>query len=215
MDMSPKKHKADSLAHRQSGAIRSKTAAECKERAAPKRSIVAETSDEYEARGGKVIRIASAEVAHVARPARQAFRGRGGLWRLPRHPLPRARPKGDWDGHADRVQVVILVRVPIRTVSGLNAREHWRVRSKRVKGERSAVAWAMSCTEPCALPCVVTLTREGKGTLDTDNLQGAAKAVRDAVADWLGCNDNDPRIEWRYAQTKAKDYAVLIEVSPP
>ena len=107
---------------------------------------------------------------------------------------------------------MIAVRVPIRTVSGLNVREHWRVRSKRVKAERSAVAWAMSCTDPMAVPCVVTLTREGKGQLDSDNLQGSQKAVRDAVADWLGVNDADPRIEWRYAQVRAKDYAVLITV---
>lgn len=79
MDMSPKKHKADSLARKQSPAIRSIAAAECKERAAPKRSIVAETSDDFIARGGKLDRIASVEVAHVARPARQTFRGRGAL----------------------------------------------------------------------------------------------------------------------------------------
>jgi hypothetical protein len=109
---------------------------------------------------------------------------------------------------------VIAVRVPIKTVSGLNAREHWRVRANRVKAERTAVAWAMSCTEPCALPCVVTLTREGKGTLDSDNLQGSQKAVRDAVADWLGVNDADPRIDWRYAQVKAPAYGVLIEITP-
>lgn len=109
---------------------------------------------------------------------------------------------------------MIEVRVPIKTVSGLNVREHWRVRSKRVKAERSAVAWAMSCTDAPRLPVVVTLTREGKRVLDGDNLQGSQKAVRDAVADWLGCNDADPRIEWRYAQVVAKEYGVVIRVEP-
>jgi hypothetical protein len=110
---------------------------------------------------------------------------------------------------------MISVRVPIKTVSGLNVREHWRVRAKRVKAERSAVAWAMSCTDPPGLPAIVTLTREGKRLLDSDNLQGSQKAVRDAVADWLNCNDADPRIEWRYAQVTRPDYGVLIEVTSP
>lgn len=101
--------------------------------------------------------------------------------------------------------------VPIKTVSGLNAREHWRVRAKRVKAEREAVAWALSLTKPLRLPVTVTLTREGKRKLDSDNLQGALKAPRDEVAKWLGADDADPRIEWRYAQTTGKEYAVLID----
>lgn len=109
---------------------------------------------------------------------------------------------------------MLEVRVPIKTVSALNVREHWRVRSKRVKAERTAVAWAMSCTDAPRLPVTVLLTREGKRVLDSDNLQGSMKASRDAVADWLGCNDADPRIEWKYAQAIAKDYGVVILVEP-
>lgn len=107
---------------------------------------------------------------------------------------------------------MIEVRIPIRTVSGLNVREHWSVRSRRAKVERSAVGWAMRCTVRLPVPCIVTITREGKGQLDGDNLQGAGKHVRDAVADWLGVNDNDPRVTWQYEQTKAKQYAVLITI---
>ena len=107
---------------------------------------------------------------------------------------------------------MIQVRIPIRTVSALNAREHWRVRQRRAKSEREAVAWAMSCTVAVPIPCVVTIIREGKGTLDDDNLQGAGKHVRDAVADWLGVNDNDKRVSWMYEQRKAKDYSVWVRV---
>jgi hypothetical protein len=64
---------------------------------------------------------------------------------------------------------------------------------------------------------VVTLTRIGPRDLDSDNLAGSAKAVRDAVARWLGVDDG-PRapVEWRYAQERpakgAKRYAVRITI---
>lgn len=109
---------------------------------------------------------------------------------------------------------MIEVRLPIRTVNGLNERTHWTVRSRRAKAERSAVGWAMSCTEACAVPCVVTLTREGKRDMDGDGLQASFKHCRDAVADWLKVNDADPRVQWVYQQARAKLYAVLIQVRP-
>jgi hypothetical protein len=63
---------------------------------------------------------------------------------------------------------------------------------------------------------VVRLTRitgpRGK-TLDDDNLRGCLKAMRDGVADWLGVQDNDPRITWRYDQRKADAWGVEIEVT--
>jgi hypothetical protein len=135
---------------------------------------------------------------------------------LPEIPVP--APSGYPTPAADEAEagcaVTVAVRIPIRTVAGLNQREHWAAKAKRVKAERTATAWAMSCTIAPALPCVVVITREGKGTMDGDNLQSAGKAVRDAVADWLGVNDNDPRIDWIYRQRKAKDYAVLVEIGP-
>jgi hypothetical protein len=33
------------------------------------------------------------------------------------------------------------------------------------------------------------------------------------VADWLGVQDNDPRITWRYDQRKADAWGVEIEVT--
>jgi hypothetical protein len=50
------------------------------------------------------------------------------------------------------------------------------------------------------LPCVVTFTRLSAGELDDDNLAGSCKAVRDGVADWLGVDDRDKRVQWRYSQ---------------
>lgn len=107
-----------------------------------------------------------------------------------------------------------MIELPIKTVAGLNAREFWRTRATRVKGERMMTAWMVAAHKPDRFPCVVTMTRLSPGVLDSDNLQGALKAVRDGVADAFGMADNDPRIQWRYAQEKCKrgDFAVRIEV---
>jgi hypothetical protein len=108
----------------------------------------------------------------------------------------------------------IEVTVPIKTVGGMNVREHWRQRARRVKNERYTTRLILLASEPPALPCVVTLTRLSPGKLDGDNLQGAGKAVRDQVADFLGIDDADERIEWRYAQERCppKHFGVRVRI---
>lgn len=102
--------------------------------------------------------------------------------------------------------------LPIKTSLGLNAREHWRVRSNRVRKEREAAAWVTPPAFP--LPCSVRLTRLSAGTLDGDNLPGACKAIRDGIADKLGIKDNDPRVLWSYEQEKVAKgrWGVRIEL---
>lgn len=109
---------------------------------------------------------------------------------------------------------MIEVRVPIRTVNSTNERAHWAVKAKRAKAERQAVGWLLKGLEAPPLPCSVTITREGmnRRLLDGDGLQSAGKHVRDAVAVWLGVDDADKRVTWRYDQTPATPYAVLITV---
>lgn len=110
----------------------------------------------------------------------------------------------------------LTVVVPIKTISGMNAREHWRARSRRVKAERSAVFWRLfaSNAKPPIMPCTVTLTRLAPSNgLDSDNLQSSQKGVRDEVAKWLGIDDKSPLVTWNYAQRRDKTYAVIIEVS--
>lgn len=121
------------------------------------------------------------------------------------------------DGAASRSVRLRTFTLPLRTVAGLNAREHWRARSRRVKAERMA-ARTFTCStlrgESAPLPCIVTMTRFSAGELDGDNLQGALKAVRDGIADALGVDDRDKRVEWRYEQRRVARgiYGVLIEV---
>lgn len=111
----------------------------------------------------------------------------------------------------------ISVRLNIEAESVNNLREHWRKRAARAKLHRT-VAWAelrRADLGPRLMgPVVVTLTRIAPRQLDGDNLQGALKATRDGVADWLGVPDNDPRVKWEYAQAKGepKTYAVDVNV---
>lgn len=92
-------------------------------------------------------------------------------------------------------------------MSEANQRGHWSKGAKRAKEQRSVArmkvygAGAVRLRGWTAL--AVTLTRLAPRRLDSDNLQRALKAVRDGVADALGVDDGDPRIEWRYGQRKA------------
>ncbi len=103
--------------------------------------------------------------------------------------------------------------IPVKTVAGLNAREHWRARSGRVKKERTAAA--MLTPSGIGLPCIVKMLRLSSSKLDDDNLQGACKAIRDGIADKIGFPDNDPRIVWLYGQEKCKrgDFGVRVLIT--
>ncbi len=91
-----------------------------------------------------------------------------------------------------------------------NRREHWGARARRTRYERAAVTHALDGFMPPPLPVVVVLTRIAGGRpLDGDNLQGACKAVRDAVAACLGCDDADPRVTWCYSQDASAGRVML------
>lgn len=95
----------------------------------------------------------------------------------------------------------------------MNVREHWAQRSKRVKAEREATAWALLGKDKPALPLAVQLTRVGPSNgLDDDNLAGALKGVRDEIAAWLGVDDRDRiRVRYLYEQERARDWGVRVE----
>lgn len=121
-----------------------------------------------------------------------------------------------------RHQGTVTITLPIRTVSEANAHEFWRVRQKRAKQQRGITA--LMCRgllrnlrndefEP--LPLLdVRMIRIAPRELDSDNLPSSMKHCRDGVADALGIDDRDRRIEWTYAQERGGkgEYAVRIEV---
>lgn len=112
------------------------------------------------------------------------------------------------------------MHIVMRIQSEANLREHWAKKAKRVKRQRQLVGMLLWNTELCwvrprpALPVTVLLTRIAARKLDDDNLCGGFKAVRDEIAAWLGVNDNDPRVTWRYAQERGKGFACRIEIAP-
>lgn len=108
------------------------------------------------------------------------------------------------------------IEIPIKTVSLMNMREHFRVTAKRKKEHRDAVAWALQGRERPSLPVVVTFTRVSPGTLDAhDNLPSSMKNVCDEVAKWLGIDDSDELVTWKYAQQKCKrgEFGVILEIN--
>lgn len=109
----------------------------------------------------------------------------------------------------------MTVLLPLRLVSRANQREHWAVRNKRDKAEKRTTRLMLPKVAP-PLPVVVHLTRVAPRALDDDNLRGAFKAVRDAVAEWLGADDRPGSgIRWEYAQAKAvtpKTYMAQVVV---
>jgi len=105
----------------------------------------------------------------------------------------------------------ITVRIPLRLPSLANLREHWTRRARRAKEHRGVTRLLLSNTmRPPELPLIVTFTRVAPRQLDSDNLAISFKAVRDGVADWLGIDDADERINWRYRQRSADRAEVLI-----
>lgn len=102
------------------------------------------------------------------------------------------------------------ITLPLRTVSEANRREHWATRARRAKGQRTVTRLEVARklgygrTPAIDFPVAATLTRIAPRALDDDNLRGALKAVRDGVADALGVDDRDPRVEWCYGQRKGK-----------
>lgn len=130
--------------------------------------------------------------------------------------LPSVREETDGDGH---VCAVVATLNGLRVVNASNgAHGHWSATAKRRKRERSAVLAALAGRVPPALDdaprWVVTLTRVyTRRAMDRhDNLRGALKTVADAVAAWLAVDDADDAVTWRYAQRRAKTYAVEVRV---
>jgi hypothetical protein len=92
--------------------------------------------------------------------------------------------------------------VPVKTISTPNVREHWAVRAKRAKSQRSVArtktAEAMRGVKLAS--AIVLLNRFGARKLDSDNLPAALKSVRDGVADAIGIDDGDDAVVYEYGQ---------------
>lgn len=131
----------------------------------------------------------------------------------------------------------IWVMLPVKLVSEANAHEHWRQRQRRAKRHRGAAfaslllplkrAWQADVSKDQLMSglergvylapearATVTITRIAPRDLDSDNLVGSAKHVRDGVADALGIDDRDPRVTWVVEQRRGKvrEYACAVRI---
>lgn len=111
----------------------------------------------------------------------------------------------------------VTLRLPCRVRSEANQRCHWAERRRRFAEQRLQMhrvfCWAVLQGWLPPLPLVVTFTHLGK-VMDDDNLAGAFKGLRDALAVGFDVDDGDERIEWRYAQrapTEGQGVEVKIE----
>jgi len=125
-------------------------------------------------------------------------------------------PKMQLEGVARRGEMIQTVYLPLRTRSESNLREHWASKGRRTKSLRHGTYWGlMAQWGKMDVPeegMTIRLTRIAPRKLDSDNLAGALKAVRDGVADYLAVDDGDPRLRWEYDQRrgKKKEYGVSI-----
>lgn len=110
------------------------------------------------------------------------------------------------------------IYLPIRTISEANPTEHWRVRHKRHKSQKSMVALILRphC-DKLKLPCHIKLTRFAPRNLDRhDNLPMSMKYILDTCCAYItgdhrpGRADDDERITVSYDQVFSSTYGVKI-----
>jgi len=113
---------------------------------------------------------------------------------------------------------MITIETPIKVISEANQRSHWAERKRRFDGQKIELQYywrqALKGKKP-SLPCRVRLTRIGPKALDSDNLAGAFKAVRDQIAKEIGVDDGAVKqISFEYAQESigARRYGIRVEV---
>ena len=98
----------------------------------------------------------------------------------------------------------VILEAPTKTINPLNIREHWRVRAKRVKRERTHTAMMLMGRKLPPLPVDIHMVRLSPGTLDDDAVPGAFKGIRDEIAAWFNLDDRDKRLRFTYGQAKGK-----------
>jgi hypothetical protein len=87
-------------------------------------------------------------------------------------------------------------------------------RARRVKSERESTAWVLTRQPRPALPCTVSFTRVAPSSgLDDDSLPASCKGIRDQIAAWIGVDDRDPRVSWKYDQRRGKQWAVEVSIA--
>lgn len=107
----------------------------------------------------------------------------------------------------------VLLQLPIRVVSGDNARIHWGQRSRQTKQKRQGIGLLLN-GHGLRLPVLARMVRLAPRKLDGhDGLRSAMKVVADAVADAFGVRDDNVWISFDYDQKPSKAYGITIMIS--
>lgn len=108
------------------------------------------------------------------------------------------------------------MRFDIQTVSEANRREHWAAKNKRKKQQQGDfhILWR-NYRPKVELPATVTFTRYSCNVLDSDNLAGAFKHVRDQLAKEIGIDDGSEKIRFEYRQERIgqRQHYFTVEIS--
>lgn len=119
--------------------------------------------------------------------------------------------------------LVAVVTVPgVAVVSEANRRDHWAVKRKRARLQQEATFLALAGlgkdardTLRAAKKVRVTFVRIGGKKLDSDNLVGAFKAIRDALAKFLRVDDGSNKLEWEWPVQEGGQRGFRIELRIP
>lgn len=107
------------------------------------------------------------------------------------------------------------IYLPITVISEANQREHWAQTHDRKSKQQQAfnAEWTVLAGRvQISTPCTVRLMRIGAQEMDSDNLAGSFKHVRDAVARMIGIDDGSPLLTWRYGQrVDPTETGIIIE----
>jgi hypothetical protein len=88
-----------------------------------------------------------------------------------------------------------------------------RAKWEKNQVERHCCLWLKKSDIDMSKPILVELCRHANRFWDDDNLVGGFKHVRDGVAHWLGIDDGDSRLTWRYLQVKEKVGTYYVSVT--
>ena len=104
--------------------------------------------------------------------------------------------------------------VPI--VSEANRREHWAKHTRRKNDQKLAtlVAWRqhVGAGSQMPRPLKIVLTLRSSRKLDSDNLAGAFKGIRDQIAAELGTDDGDESVQYCYGWEKLSKRTTVARV---
>ena len=107
----------------------------------------------------------------------------------------------------------VKIRMPIHVISEANRRDHWSVKTtRRVAQQKEFVVFWRNAKVKIDFPCKVIFTRFGAKLLDSDNLAGAFKFLRDQLAREAGVDDGSPLWKFEYRQEKIPNREYFIEI---